>query len=117
MAAKGIDLEQVYFALFPFGTGNDLAQVLGWGGRPSQEMETANLDWILGRLLDAREDYLSLFEVEVVVREAGGDLLFPKGRDAVSFGKKRVRKVMTNYFSLGLCAQTGHMFEKKRTKI
>ena len=115
MAEHGVRLESVHFALLPFGTGNDLSQVLGWGARLTPQMEKADLNWTLQRVLEAREDRLSMWEVTVELRE-DGDMLLPRKGQLMSFGRKRVKKLMTNYFSIGLCAQSGHLFEKKRTK-
>ena len=45
-----------------------------------------------------------------------GDMLLPRKGGLESFGRGTVRKLMTNYFSMGICAQTGYQVEQFRTK-
>lgn len=55
--AKG----RLSFAMLPFGTGNDGAQVFGWGNAPASESWLFDLESLMRDLILAQTDHLSLW--------------------------------------------------------
>ncbi len=68
MLEKGIDVLKINFCVLPFGTGNDLAQVTGWGSDAS-EMAHGNpistLRSLLNELKYATISSVNVWTIEV----------------------------------------------------
>lgn len=106
-------MSKIHFCILPFGTGNDLAQITGWG---SSSGNYATLDFmesiklILTEIQRAIVDTINMWDVTVacknkgdiflVNRENGKQLLGPW--DSNIFHRK-----MVNYSSLGVDARIG----------
>ena len=51
----GIDINELFYVTFPFGTANDLPRAFGWGKVPPRPM-LRDMNWVMEQLLDAEED-------------------------------------------------------------
>ncbi|KAI8062429.1 ATP-NAD kinase-like domain-containing protein [Gongronella butleri] len=129
MVQHKIDLDLVYFSCIPFGTGNDISQVLGWGrttlhrdplGPKLRHLETLLLD----RLDHSEPARLDIWQVTIsshtsgYVRRAG-----PHGRtdghDVMEVKQHqdeqhRLRRKMCSYMSIGVQGYVGSGFEEHR---
>ena len=126
MLQKGIDTSNVPFGIMPFGTGNDLSAMLGWGRKPPKPVIGKHNKGLLKYLkawLDAQVCKLDIWEVTVEVQPEGHfekvkhrDHKFERERLKDPSGDTKVfQRLMTNYFSVGLDARIGLGFEKRRT--
>lgn len=118
--SQSIPLEKLAFAILPFGSGNDLAATLGWGrDPPSNQMEPYMFLW-----LKAEPYQLDIWRIKIKVHESGGFGKVKKTEETVEKyilenkkGKQtRIKKLMSNYFSIGLDARIGLGFDKHRTQ-
>ena len=116
---ENIDLNKIYFGILPFGTGNDLSCMLGWGREPPSNL----LEPYIEEWLAATPHNFDFWIIKAEVHEGGG---FGKVRkDSKSFTKSLMKdgehnklffsKMMSNYFSIGLDARIGLGFDKRRT--
>ena len=115
-----IFLERIHFGILPFGSGNDLSAMLGWGRDPPSDMfEPYIEEWLLATPCN--------FDFWLIKGEVSGD----GGIGRVNKTPKQVSKshieengskkllfqrLMSNYFSIGLDARIGLGFDKHRTK-
>lgn len=121
---EGLPLDRVAVSTLPFGTGNDLAAMLGWGRKPKTPLLGANLSEAAERWMNAVVSSLDLWDVDISVAEGGHFIKIakiPHGFKKVvlydSAGvKTRFQRLMSNYFSLGVDARIGFGFDKMRTK-
>ncbi|KAI9094699.1 ATP-NAD kinase-like domain-containing protein [Phlyctochytrium arcticum] len=103
---------RVLFSVIPFGTGNDLSQVLGWGRYVSgtdvagKHLEGLN-DLVMARL-KGHTTLLDIWEVEITTEEGGW--VQQAGKEK----KTSLRRKMSNYSSIGLQGRVGVGFEKNR---
>ena len=51
--------------ILPFGTGNDTAQVFGWGNSPEDESWLVDLTTLMEDIVFAKNDQLALWNVRV----------------------------------------------------
>ncbi|KAJ3011833.1 hypothetical protein HKX48_006630 [Thoreauomyces humboldtii] len=115
MIEMGIDVSddpRVLFSVIPFGTGNDLSQVLGWGRYVSgtdvagHHLEGLN-DLVMARL-NGHKTLLDIWGVEIETEEGGW--VREAGKDKVT----TLRRKMSNYSSVGLQGRVGVGFEENR---
>jgi diacylglycerol kinase (ATP) len=117
----------VPIGVLPFGTGNDLAAMLGWGRSPPRSLvgkHMKNLQKLVKQWSIAEKTPMDLWQIEVEVHP-GGHFLEISNRNSVSsktpvldeHGEKIkiYRRLMSNYFSFGIDARIGLNFEKKRS--
>ncbi|KAI8815584.1 ATP-NAD kinase-like domain-containing protein [Fimicolochytrium jonesii] len=115
LISMGIDVsndERILFSVIPFGTGNDLSQVLGWGrfvsGKDVAGHHLDGLNKIVTDRLNGYKTLLDIWEVEMTTHSGGWI------REA---GKKKIthlKRKMSNYSSLGLQGRVGVGFEEHR---
>eukprot|EP00941_MAST-03F_sp_MAST-3F-sp1_P000794 g794.t1 len=115
-----IGCSDIPIGVIPFGTGNDLSRVLGWGGSAPSKLK--------GKYLHALHDHcnkfshahpipLDVWEVTIETKPEGGFKKVVKGESVAQpqLGTK-VTEFMINYFSIGADAQVVWSFEKHRQK-
>ncbi|CAG9310217.1 unnamed protein product [Blepharisma stoltei] len=123
-----VNISSIDFGILPFGTGNDLASMLGWGRDPKSPIVGKHFTGLKNSIenwLDAVPMHLDMWNIEIDVQEDGylekiakqpkgftrETMKNPQGEDI-----KCYKRLMTNYFSIGLDARIGVGFDKKRTK-
>jgi diacylglycerol kinase family enzyme len=118
----------VPLGVIPFGTGNDMARVLGWGGGAPQPLlggQLRSLQKLLLRYAQAVPTEVDVWKVVVETHaagEGGGEAQRSGGFRKVVDGKStpqpgigtRLEELMINYFSVGADAQIIYQFEKHR---
>lgn len=102
---QGLVKGKVCFVMLPFGTGNDGAQVFGWGASPAGELWLQDLESLMRDIILSSTESLSLWncKVEGQVLNASGQVL----PDEI---------LMCYYFNLGIDAEVGMQVERNRTK-
>lgn len=113
---EGINLDDVTLCVLPYGTGNDLCQILGWGKQPKDRW-TKKLKNLAIEIIKAQDEIFNVWEISVHLREDGGDIQQwdSKEKTKKSFNSKTYVRPMCNYFSVGIESRIGLGFEKKRT--
>ena len=129
--AHHVDTTRIAFGVIPYGTGNDFARALGWGGSsPStgifddgmKEFKLMVKDW-----LQADVKSFDIWEIAVTVNHETGHIKQVKNKQKVvmetsssaspsSKSLTTLVKPMCNYFSVGIESRIGLGFDKKRTK-
>jgi len=91
--------------MLPFGTGNDGAQVFGWGSSPFDELWLQDVETLMRDIVQAQTESLSLWRCSVdgEVFNAMGE---PIDGDIL----------LTYYFNMGLDAKVGIAVERNRTR-
>lgn len=124
----GVPPTAFYITVMPFGTGNDLAAMLGWGRSPHKPVVGKNLKGLkhsVEQWMNAKPAKLDIWEVEIDVEENGYFGLvkkLDKGYTRVQMKDESghlvttYRRYMSNYFSMGLDARIGLSFDKKRSR-
>ncbi|KAJ3002760.1 hypothetical protein HKX48_002120 [Thoreauomyces humboldtii] len=114
-----VDLQdrRLSFCTIPFGTGNDLSQVMGWGrsvvGDPAGD-HMHRLDKIISERLDGEKARLDLWELEVTCRDGGYVQKAAKAGSASAEKHDHLLRKMSNYSSLGVQGFVGVGFEPHR---
>ena len=126
--SHGVDISRVFFGIMPFGTGNDLAAMLGWGRSPPKQVIGKNLEGLrksVEEWTSAEPLNLDIWQVEIEVHSDGyfekisvanGGFFREKLKNKFGEELKEYSRLMTNYFSTGLDARIGLGFDKKRSK-
>jgi len=132
MAAIGLNFKKCPVGCIPFGTGNDLARCLGWGGEEPSVLIGTHLNGLKGLIrkwVDASVEDLDIWSVTIETYEDGGfkrvhksirnkiEERFLMEKDRESGERKTIKfsKKMCNYFSFGVDAMVGYGFDKLRT--
>ena len=122
-----LDISSIEFGILPFGTGNDLAAMLGWGRKPPKKLIGKNLSHLVKYAeswLQAEAKPLDIWQISIEVEETGHfeKITTENGhyrREHLRFESdsdlKVYSRLMTNYFSVGLDARIGVGFDKRRT--
>jgi diacylglycerol kinase (ATP) len=122
--AHNVALGKVAFGHIPYGTGNDFARSLGWGGsNPSKSIMQNGMKVfknMIKEYIGADVIDFDIWNVELKVEDAGGMIKQVKDGEKVpmmegSTERKVLIKPMCNYFSLGIESRIGLGFDKKRT--
>ncbi len=95
---------KISFAMLPFGTGNDGAQVFGWGMTSEGELWLSNLEELMRDIITSQTESLTMWNVLV-----DGDVY-----DAHK-NKVENRILLCYYFNIGLDALVGLGVERNRT--
>ncbi|CAD8169782.1 unnamed protein product [Paramecium octaurelia] len=118
-----IDLNRCIIIPFPFGTGNDFANSLGWGttvpadviGKNNKVLQNYVEQWLIGA-----ESFFDVWDVDIVLKKDG--FISEIKRHSNSVGELKIQlkdckfnKPMINYFSIGVDARIGYGFDKNRT--
>ena len=102
----------------PFGTGNDFSRATGFGGTTGS-LTGANLRGLRAKVsLYSTQPFVAfdLWDVEICCGAEGGVYQLKQGRKTLVNGEDGVfRKVMGNYFSLGVESRVGIGFDRNRT--
>ena len=120
MMAKeaGCDIATLVCCVLPYGTGNDLARVLNWGGSEGDLKIYSSLPQLVREIcLNSDEKALNVWTIMVKYRANGTTYeIDNKTRDYFSRNETVFERYMINYWSMGEDARVGTGFEKKRTK-
>jgi diacylglycerol kinase (ATP) len=86
----------------PFGTGNDLSRVTGWGGEPDGEIYESMKSLATEICLNSFEKKINVWTVIVKFRE-GGDTyeVDPRSKDYVPKNETFFERYMINYWGMG----------------
>ena len=95
---------KIAFCILPYGTGNDGAQVFGWGMQASNEVWQQDLEELMLDIITSQTESLTLWNVLV-----DGDVFDTNGNQIDS------RILLCYYFNMGLDAQIGHDVERNLT--
>jgi diacylglycerol kinase (ATP) len=133
MIKAGISFSKTSIGCVPFGTGNDFARVMGWGGQEPSTLIGIHLDALKGLMLqwlDATIEDFDIWDINVETNEEGGirriekeqgkkfQKKFLTEKDPVLGEEKRaltLKKKMCNYYSFGIDGRIGYGFDKSRT--
>ncbi len=122
--AHGVDMTKIAFGVIPYGTGNDFARSLGWGGSsPGSNVMNGGMKVfkkLIREYLRAEVVDFDIWNIEMRVTEDGGKIKQVKeGKKVVmkdgEMDRKVLSKPMCNYFSVGIESRVGLGFDKKRT--
>eukprot|EP00357_Protocruzia_adherens_P006901 CAMPEP_0115037416 /NCGR_PEP_ID=MMETSP0216-20121206/42790_1 /TAXON_ID=223996 /ORGANISM="Protocruzia adherens, Strain Boccale" /LENGTH=516 /DNA_ID=CAMNT_0002417601 /DNA_START=314 /DNA_END=1864 /DNA_ORIENTATION=- len=129
MLAHAIKTDHCWIGIVPFGTGNDFARILGWGGKAKGSLIGKNLkDFkkLVKKFLKATKDEYDIWDVSVELFPSGSFKRISKNKKG--FQKielkdenrseqnlRSLSKLMCNYISLGIDARIGYGFDKNRT--
>lgn len=123
-----IDVNNCPIGIIPFGTGNDLSIVLGWGqttsagellGEHFKALKAMMLEWINAPIQD-----LDIWDVQIDMYEGGGMYKVKRQGGVITKetfvggqpGVPAVHKQMlSNYLSIGIDARIGFGFDKSRS--
>ncbi|KXS20356.1 hypothetical protein M427DRAFT_28099 [Gonapodya prolifera JEL478] len=120
----GIDVTapNIFFSATPFGTGNDLSQVMGWGRTvPGADVAGQRLEKLNALVLERLEGWVArfdLWDVRFDVYE-GGYIQKPKKyerglkSDSPEDRTPHHHIAMGNYFTIGLQGNVGSYFERQ----
>eukprot|EP01017_Pseudomicrothorax_dubius_P040357 TRINITY_DN6303_c0_g1_i3.p1 TRINITY_DN6303_c0_g1~~TRINITY_DN6303_c0_g1_i3.p1 ORF type:complete len:363 (+),score=61.82 TRINITY_DN6303_c0_g1_i3:89-1177(+) len=132
MISHRIDFSACPIGIVPFGTGNDLSHVLGWGiaapktllGENLVELKRLIVDWI-----DATISDFDIWDIDVEVNENRGAIVKVRSDEGRVLKRALSRfqgptevpilhyhRKMSNYLSIGIDARIGFGFDKKRTR-
>ena len=114
----GCDVSKLVCCVLPYGTGNDLARVLNWGGNEGDLKIYNSLPKLVREIcLNADEKDLNVWSVMVKYRPNGTTLeINSQTKDYVARNETFFEHYMINYWSMGEDARVGTGFDKKRTK-
>ncbi len=118
----GIDLSRCVFGLIPFGTGNDLANSLGFGNKCFID-SPKSFNQVLQGYLNGKESKIDIWDIDVSVDENKGIIYdVVKGgqkikteADNENIKIKQFKRTFVNYFSVGFDAKVGFSFEQNRS--
>lgn len=123
--AHGIDMSKLSFGVIPYGTGNDLARSLGWGGtspgKGVMRNDMKGFKALIREYLRAEVVDFDIWKIQVKVSEEDGLIKQVRDRSKVAMKdgdsyQKILTKPMCNYFSVGVESRIGLGFDKNRTK-
>jgi diacylglycerol kinase (ATP) len=114
----GCDVSTLVCCVLPYGTGNDLARTLNWGGSENDLKIYKSLPKLVREIcLNSDEKDLNVWSIKVNYRANGTTLeINSKTRNYEAHNKPEFERYMVNYWSMGEDARVGTGFEKNRTK-
>mmetsp|Transcript_33676 Transcript_33676/g.54039 ORF Transcript_33676/g.54039 Transcript_33676/m.54039 type:complete len:508 (+) Transcript_33676:189-1712(+) len=111
----------VPIGVIPFGTGNDLSRVMGWGAKPPSPLIGTGMSALRDRIrmiYEADQIPLDVWVCTVHLRSDGEGGFFEEVKDKkivrTHSGKQSVSQPMINYFSLGADGELMFAFEQNR---
>jgi diacylglycerol kinase (ATP) len=125
MLAFHIEPAKCPMGVLPFGTGNDLAAMLGWGRTPPRSIvgkHMKSLQKLVKQWANAVPQPLDIWDIEVDVDSESGYFTKIGNGEKTELKDKdgnrmlTYRRLMINYFSFGIDARIGLNFEKRRAK-
>ena len=112
----GCDISKLITCVLPYGTGNDLARVMNWGGKESEKKIYKSLPRLVREIcLNTEVRELNVWTVLIKFR-AGGTTMEIDNKQYKARNETFFERYMINYFSIGEDARVGTGFEKNRTK-
>jgi diacylglycerol kinase (ATP) len=113
----GCDIGNLVCCVLPYGTGNDLARSLNWGGTEGELKIYKSLPRLVHEIcLNAEEKFLNVWSVIVTYKKGGATMeIDSTSREYITRSETVFERNMINYFSMGEDARVGTGFDKKRT--
>ena len=112
---KLIDCLAFPLGVIPFGTGNDLSRVCGWGSGPPRDLSRDALERLLAEYCLADAVDMDMWESSVKVAEDGTFEVARSGIvERVEGGKLEMTSTVLNYCSVGHDARAVFNFETHR---
>lgn len=117
-----IDIKKCIFGHVPIGTGNDLANSMGYGGSVKVENNLKCIKNILTKYVEATYTTIDVWDLKLKLNKDKGEIIMIN-KD-IKFSKKdnkgeavtTYKRSFINYFSLGYDARVGFGFDKNRSK-
>jgi len=115
--------DKIYYAVIPYGTGNDFARAFGWEEFNAlnpfelvtgREPRTIMLTYLFEMWFKATPCKMDIWDIELKLRD-GGAVYQVKGPERKKQEVDSREFKMFNYFSIGLDARIGMGFDRNRT--
>lgn len=118
MDNTGINIENnnISFVTLPFGTGNDLAQALGWKrtiSRRKTKYFKKFVEYIINLHLNGNEKCMDIWQIQIETRN-DGYIEQSRNNHRDVYRQQILTKMMSNYITLGLQGLVGYGFEQNR---
>ena len=115
-----INLHRCIFGNIPMGTGNDLANSMGFGCTVTLDYRIKQLQRVLYTYLVAVECKVDVWELIVKIEDYGKISQITSNGPMIMYDEnnkilKTWKKSFINYMSIGFDARVGYIFEQKRT--
>ncbi len=65
-----LEIDQLTLGILPYGSGNDLAKILGWGSSP-QNVWSAKLGYLAELIINANEETFNIWNIQAFCRPNG----------------------------------------------
>ena len=119
---NGTDINYCIFGHIPLGTGNDLANTLGFSNHIDISKNNLNdLYLILSKFYKANFGKIDIWKMDLILDNEDGEILVNTKKGKIPLKDddgniiKRYTRSFINYVSLGYDARVGFNFDKKRT--
>ena len=105
MKAKenGVDINRLVCCPLPYGTGNDLSRVTGWGSEPDGPLYESIKALVSEMVFNSSERKINIWTVIVKFKDGGDTLeIDPNSKDYSSLNQTFFERYMVNYWKLNV---------------
>ena len=104
----GVDLSDISCCALPYGTGNDLSRITGWGGSPNSKYFKTLKSLISEICLNSFEDHINVWDVLVTFKKGGDTYSVDSStKKYKAHNETFYQRYMINYCGVGDDAKIG----------